>query len=125
VHNQYVVQRFRQEGAVFVDNLNEVPENATVLFSAHGVSPEIRRLARERRLTAIDATCPLVTKVHLEAIKFAKDRYTIILVGHQGHDEVLGTMGEAPEAMVLVENCGDVDRLEFSPETKLAYLTQT
>jgi 4-hydroxy-3-methylbut-2-enyl diphosphate reductase len=125
VHNQYVVQRFRREGAVFVDNLCEVPENATVLFSAHGVSPEIRRLARDRHLTAIDATCPLVTKVHLEAIKFAKERYTIILVGHQGHDEVLGTMGEAPEAMVLVENCEDVDRLEFSPETKLAYLTQT
>lgn len=125
VHNQYVVRTFRQKGAVFVDSLHEVPSGSTVLFSAHGVSPEIRELARERNLFAIDATCPLVTKVHLEAIKYAKGGYTIILIGHEGHDEVIGTMGEAPEAIVLVENEADVDRLEFPPGTKLAYLTQT
>ncbi len=125
VHNQYVVNNFRGQGAVFVNELSEVPEGATVLFSAHGVSPEIRRVAKERNLTAIDATCPLVTKVHLEAIKFAKAHYTIVLIGHEGHDEVLGTMGEAPEAIVLVEDIDDVDRLSFEPGSKLAYLTQT
>lgn len=125
VHNQYVVQTFREKGAVFVDSLEEVPVGSTVLFSAHGVSPEIRRIARERQLLAIDATCPLVTKVHLEAIKYAKGGYTIILIGHDGHDEVLGTMGEAPEAIILVEDCEDVDQLQFTPQTKLAYLTQT
>jgi 4-hydroxy-3-methylbut-2-en-1-yl diphosphate reductase len=125
VHNQYVVNSFKGQGAVFVNDLLEIPESSIVLFSAHGVSPEIRRIARERNLTALDATCPLVTKVHLEAIKFAKDHYTIILIGHQGHDEVIGTMGEAPEAIVLVEDCDEVDQLEFSPGTKLAYLTQT
>lgn len=125
VHNQYVVTTFRDQGAVFVNSLSEVPEGSTVLFSAHGVSPEIRRLAKERKLFAIDATCPLVTKVHLEAIHFAKEHYTIILIGHEGHDEVIGTMGEAPEAIVLVEDCDDVDALEFPTDTKLAYLTQT
>ena len=125
VHNQYVVRTFRDKGAVFVDSLNEVPTGATVLFSAHGVSPAIRTAARERQLFAIDATCPLVTKVHLEAIKYAKGGYTIILIGHDGHDEVLGTMGEAPEAIILVETCDDVAQLHFAPETKLAYLTQT
>ena len=125
VHNQYVVTTFRDQGAVFVNSLTEVPEGSTVLFSAHGVSPEIRSLAKERKLLAIDATCPLVTKVHLEAIHFAKEHYTIVLIGHEGHDEVIGTMGEAPEAIVLVEDCKDVDALEFSPSTKLAYLTQT
>jgi 4-hydroxy-3-methylbut-2-enyl diphosphate reductase len=125
VHNQYVVQRFRDKGAVFVNSLEEVPEGSTVLFSAHGVSPEIRSLAKARGLFAIDATCPLVTKVHLEAIKYAKQGYTIILIGHEGHDEVIGTMGEAPEAIVLVETEQDVDQLNFAPQTKLAYLTQT
>lgn len=125
VHNQYVVQTFREKGAVFVDSLHEVPAGSTVLFSAHGVSPEIRRIAKERQLFAIDATCPLVTKVHLEAIKYAKGGYTIVLIGHDGHDEVLGTMGEAPEAIILVEDQADVDQLQFTPDTKLAYLTQT
>ena len=125
VHNQHVVQTFQGKGAVFVNFLEEIPNGSTVLFSAHGVSPEIRRVAKERELTAIDATCPLVTKVHLEAIKFAKEHYTIILIGHDGHDEVIGTMGEAPEAIVLVENTEDVDALQFPKETKLAYLTQT
>lgn len=125
VHNQYVVQTFKAKGAVFVDTLEEVPPGSTVLFSAHGVSPEIRRIAHERQLFAIDATCPLVTKVHLEAIKYAKGGYTIILIGHDGHDEVIGTMGEAPEAIVLVESEAEVDQLDYSPDVKLAYLTQT
>ncbi|MCA9249098.1 MAG: 4-hydroxy-3-methylbut-2-enyl diphosphate reductase [Planctomycetales bacterium] len=125
VHNKYVVERFRNEGAVFVDTLEEVPLGATLLFSAHGVSPEIRSLAAQRKLAAIDATCPLVTKVHLEALKFARMGYTIVLIGHEGHDEVVGTMGEAPEAIVLVETPEDVAALQVNDETKLAYLTQT
>lgn len=125
VHNRHVVERFRAEGAVFVDQLSEVPEGSRLLFSAHGVSSEVRRVAAERRLKTIDATCPLVTKVHLEALRFARQGYKILLVGHQGHDEVVGTMGEAPEAFVLVESPEQVDRLEFAPGTKLAYLTQT
>ena len=125
VHNKYVVETFQDKGAIFVNELEEVPEGSYLLFSAHGVSPEIRRVAKERRLTAIDATCPLVTKVHLEAIRFAKGGYTIILIGHEGHDEVVGTMGEAPEAIVLVDSEEEVDALEFAPGTKLAYLTQT
>lgn len=125
VHNQFVVHTFKDRGAIFVNSLSEIPSGSTVLFSAHGVSPAIRTEAKERQLLAIDATCPLVTKVHLEAIKFAKEHYTIILIGHDGHDEVIGTMGEAPEAILLVEDIADVDRLEFTPTTKLAYLTQT
>lgn len=125
VHNQHVVQSFQGKGAVFVNTLEEIPNESTVLFSAHGVSPEIRRVAKERRLNAIDSTCPLVTKVHLEAIKFAKEHFTIVLIGHEGHDEVIGTMGEAPEAIVLVEDTEDVNKLQFQAETKLAYLTQT
>jgi 4-hydroxy-3-methylbut-2-enyl diphosphate reductase len=125
VHNKYVVDTFRAKGAIFVDTLDDVPEGATLLFSAHGVSPEIRRIARQRRLRAIDATCPLVTKVHLEAVRFAKEGYTILLIGHEGHDEVIGTMGEAPHSIVLVESVEEVDQLDFPPDTRLAYLTQT
>lgn len=125
VHNKYVVDTFRGKGAVFVNTLEEVPIGSTLLFSAHGVSPAIRKLARDRKLTAIDATCPLVTKVHLEAIRFAKEGYTIVLIGHEGHDEVIGTMGEAPQAMVLVESQAEIDALPFDGTTKLAYLTQT
>jgi 4-hydroxy-3-methylbut-2-enyl diphosphate reductase len=124
VHNKYVVDRFRAQGAVFVDNLEEVPPGSLLLFSAHGVSPEVRRVSKERNLHTIDATCPLVTKVHLEAIKFAKGGYTIVLIGHEGHDEVIGTMGEAPEAILLVESPEEVDQLELTTP-KLAYLTQT
>jgi 4-hydroxy-3-methylbut-2-en-1-yl diphosphate reductase len=113
VHNRFVVDSFRSRGAVFVDNLHQVPEGSCLLFSAHGVSPGVRQLARQRRLHAIDATCPLVTKVHLEAIRFAREGYTIVLIGHEGHDEVLGTMGEAPEAILLVQTVDDVDRLEL------------
>jgi 4-hydroxy-3-methylbut-2-enyl diphosphate reductase len=124
VHNKYVVDRFRSEGAVFVDSIDEVPEGAHLLYSAHGVSPEVRQVARRRGLKTIDATCPLVTKVHLEAIRFAKDGYTIVLIGHEGHDEVIGTMGEAPHAIVLVESPEEVDRLQID-NPRLAYLTQT
>ena len=125
VHNKYVVTSFREKGAIFVDDLNDVPAGSHLLFSAHGISPEIRNLARERRLHAIDATCPLVTKVHIEARRFAEENYTIVLIGHEGHDEVIGTMGEAPQAIVLVETTTDVDQLNIPDDTKLAYLTQT
>ena len=125
VHNKYVVESFKAKGAIFVDELEEVPPGSVLLFSAHGVSPEIRKLARERNLNAIDATCPLVTKVHLEALKYAREGYQIFLIGHEGHDEVIGTMGEAPEVMILVESEEDVDKLDVDPDAKLAYLTQT
>jgi 4-hydroxy-3-methylbut-2-en-1-yl diphosphate reductase len=125
VHNQHVVTLFRDRGVTFVDDLSDVPEGATLLFSAHGVSPEVRRVARQRRLRAIDATCPLVTKVHLEAIRYAEAGYTILLIGHEGHDEVIGTMGEAPEAILLVETPEDVAALVVADEAKVAYLTQT
>lgn len=125
VHNQHVVSTFSDKGAVFVDSIEDVPEGSVVLFSAHGVSPQIRQAASRRHLNALDATCPLVTKVHLEAIKYAREGFTIILIGHQGHDEVIGTMGEAPEAIVLVEDEQDIENLEVADEEKLAYLTQT
>jgi len=125
VHNKFVVETFRHKGAVFVDDLKDVPPGSHLLFSAHGVSPEIRQIARERNLYAIDATCPLVTKVHLEAVRYAKEGYTILLIGHKGHDEVMGTMGEAPEAMILVETPEDVDRLKIADPERVAYLTQT
>jgi 4-hydroxy-3-methylbut-2-enyl diphosphate reductase len=125
VHNRPVVDRFQAQGVVFVDDLAEIPTGSTLLYSAHGVAPAVRKVAAERRLRAIDATCPLVTKVHLEAVRFAREGYTIILIGHEGHDEVLGTMGEAPENMVLVENVADVDNLALPANARVAYLTQT
>ena len=125
VHNRPVVERFRRRGVVFVDRVDEVPSGATLLYSAHGVAPAIREAAAERNLRAIDATCPLVTKVHLEAVRFAREGYTILLIGHEGHDEVLGTMGEAPEHIRLVQDVGEVERLELPAEARLAYLTQT
>ena len=125
VHNRWVVEGFRGEGVVFVDDIDEVPEGAHLLYSAHGVSPEVRRRAAQRRLRTIDATCPLVTKVHREAIRFAEQGYRVVLIGHAGHDEVVGTMGEAPDAMVLVQSPEDVDSLDLPPDCKLAYLTQT
>lgn len=125
VHNKYIVETFRDRGAIFVDDVAGVPEGATLLFSAHGVAPLVRRQAADRNLRSIDATCPLVTKVHLEAIKFAKEGRTIVLIGHEGHDEVIGTMGEAPEAIVLVETSEDVDRLQVTDPHHMAYLTQT
>jgi 4-hydroxy-3-methylbut-2-en-1-yl diphosphate reductase len=125
VHNKYVVERFRSRGVVFVESMEEVPEGSPLLYSAHGVSPQIRDQARGRRLLAIDATCPLVIKVHLEAIRYAQEGYTIVLIGHEGHDEVIGTMGEAPNQMVLVETAEDVENLSLPDPAKVAYLTQT
>jgi 4-hydroxy-3-methylbut-2-enyl diphosphate reductase len=125
VHNRPVVERFRKLGVVFVDSVDEIPEGATVLYSAHGVAPFVREEAASRRLRAIDATCPLVTKVHLEAVRFAREGYTILLIGHEGHDEVLGTMGEAPHCIRLVQDEDEVDRLDLPPDAKVAYLTQT
>jgi 4-hydroxy-3-methylbut-2-enyl diphosphate reductase len=125
VHNRPIVEKFTALGVVFVDDISEVPEGGTVLYSAHGVSPAIRDASKARNLRAIDATCPLVTKVHMEAVKFAREGYTIVLIGHEGHDEVLGTMGEAPHAMVLVEDEADVAALALPADAKLAFLTQT
>lgn len=125
VHNRPVVERFRARGVVFVDGIEEIPIGSTVLYSAHGVAPAIREAAQRRQLNAIDATCPLVTKVHLEAVRFAREGYTILLIGHEGHDEVLGTTGEAPEAIHLVQTAEDVAKLPFPPDAKLAFLTQT
>ena len=125
VHNKHVVDELRDAGAIFVEELHEVPEGARVIFSAHGVSPAVRAEAKERRLQVIDATCPLVTKVHIEAIKFAKQDYTIILIGHRDHDEVTGTLGEAPKNTILVSDVEDVNRLDVKDPERMVYLTQT
>jgi 4-hydroxy-3-methylbut-2-enyl diphosphate reductase len=125
VHNKLVVEQLAQRGAIFVDQETEVPEGETVVFSAHGVAPSVHANAEQRGLQTIDATCPLVTKVHVEAKKFAADGYTIVLIGHEGHEEVEGTMGEAPEHIVLIETEEDVDRLEVDDPTRIAYISQT
>jgi 4-hydroxy-3-methylbut-2-enyl diphosphate reductase len=125
VHNRHVVDRFKERGVVFVDELSEVPSHSTVVFSAHGVAPAVWDEGRERGLRIIDATCPLVTKVHLEVQRHVDRGDTVVLIGHEGHDEVLGTMGQAPGRVVLVENEEDVHRLQVDDETKLAYVTQT
>jgi 4-hydroxy-3-methylbut-2-enyl diphosphate reductase len=125
VHNKHVVEQLRERGAVFVESETEVPEGATVVFSAHGVAPSVHANAGQRQLFTIDATCPLVTKVHVEAKKFAAEGYTIVLVGHAGHEEVEGTMGEAPDNIVLIENERDVDELEVEDPSKVAYISQT
>jgi 4-hydroxy-3-methylbut-2-enyl diphosphate reductase len=125
VHNKHVVQELREKGAIFVDQETEIPEGATAVFSAHGVAPSVRANAAARRLDTIDATCPLVTKVHVEARKFAQQGYTIVLVGHDGHEEVEGTMGEAPDRIVLVENEQDVAELEVEDPDRIAFVTQT
>lgn len=125
VHNRIVVERFQNQGVTFVDSVDEVPCGSTLVFSAHGVSPAVRQAARERKLQVIDATCPLVTKVHLEAIRYAREGYTIILIGHRGHDEIIGTIGEAPDNIVLVESPEDIELLQFEDSDKLACLTQT
>jgi len=125
VHNRFVVDYFRKRGVIFVNELDEVPDSATVIFSAHGVSPAVREMAKRKNLRVIDATCPLVTKVHLEAIRFAQEGYSIILIGHAGHEEVEGTMGEAPHCTYLVQSVEDVERLEVPNPDKVAYLTQT
>ncbi|MRJ76594.1 4-hydroxy-3-methylbut-2-enyl diphosphate reductase [Aeromicrobium sp. SMF47] len=125
VHNKHVVNNLAARGAIFVEELDEVPEGATVVFSAHGVSPMVHAEAAERQLKTIDATCPLVTKVHHEARRFASDGYQILLIGHEGHEEVEGTAGEAPEHITLVQTPDDVDHIEFPPGTRLSWLSQT
>jgi 4-hydroxy-3-methylbut-2-enyl diphosphate reductase len=125
VHNKHVVEDLERRGAVFVDTVDEVPHDATLVFSAHGVSPAVRDEAAGRRLTTIDATCPLVTKVHTQARRYAEAGYTIAFIGHAGHEEVEGTMGEAPEAIVLVENVADARTVELPADRPLAYITQT
>src|SRR5438128_2263018 len=125
VHNRHVVERFDKRGVVFVDHIQEIPHGANVLYSAHGVAPAVRAASAERRLNAIDATCPLVTKVHLEAVRFAREGYLIFLIGHEGHDEVLGTLGEAPQSIRLVQDEAEVAALDLPPGAKVAYLTQT
>ncbi len=125
VHNTYLVEHFSSRGAIFVDQLRDVPIGATLMYSAHGVSPRIRQEAQARALNIIDATCPLVTKVHGEAVRYARKGYTLILIGHRGHDEVVGIMGEAPGVIHLVESVNDVTALEVGQPSHIAYLTQT
>ena len=125
VHNRHVVEALRDKGAVFVDELDEVPSGATVIFSAHGVSPAVRDDADHRRLRVIDATCPLVTKVHMEAIRYAREGRTIVLVGHADHDEVIGTTGEAPERIAVIDSVEEAEALEVADPERVAYLTQT
>jgi 4-hydroxy-3-methylbut-2-en-1-yl diphosphate reductase len=125
VHNKHVVETLRERGAIFVDEETEVPEGAVCVFSAHGVAPSVREGAIARNLQTIDATCPLVTKVHREAVRFAEQGYTIVLVGHDGHEEVEGTMGEAPERIVLVQDEQDVEKLEIENPERVAFITQT
>src|SRR3984957_18308468 len=125
VHNKHVVDELREAGAIFVEEICEVPFGARAIFSAHGVAPEVRREAAARHLEVIDATCPLVTKVHLEAVRCAREGYSILLIGHSHHDEVIGTLGEAPDSSYLVETVEDVDRLQLRDPTRVRYLTQT
>jgi 4-hydroxy-3-methylbut-2-enyl diphosphate reductase len=125
VHNKHVVEELTERGAIFVEEHTEVPEGAVCVFSAHGIAPSVREGAAQRRLETIDATCPLVTKVHREAVRFAEQGYTIVLVGHAGHEEVEGTMGEAPDKIVLVQDEQDVDTVEVEDPDRVAYVTQT
>jgi 4-hydroxy-3-methylbut-2-en-1-yl diphosphate reductase len=125
VHNKHVVEQLTARGAIFVDQETEVPEGKMVVFSAHGVAPSVHANAAARRLRTIDATCPLVTKVHVEARKFAAQGYTVVLIGHDGHEEVEGTTGEAPDSIVLVQTAEDVDHLDVDDPEKVAYITQT
>jgi len=125
VHNRYVVEELRAKGAIFVDELDEVPDDATVIFSAHGISPEVRTEAERRRLRVIDATCPLVTKVHLEAVRYARENYSIVLIGHADHDEVIGTLGEAPDRIHVIASAEEARKLQVPDPEKIAYLTQT
>ena len=125
VHNKHVVQRLRNEGAVFVENIDEIPEGSHAIFSAHGVSPEVRKRAEKRKLQVLDATCPLVTKVHREAQRYAQKEHTIILIGHHNHVEVKGTVGEAPEHIFVVGTVEEVSDLKIPDEKKVGYITQT
>jgi 4-hydroxy-3-methylbut-2-enyl diphosphate reductase len=125
VHNRHVVEDFERRGVTFVNDVGDVPEGAVLVYSAHGISPEIRRQAKQQRLVEVDATCPLVTKVHLEVLKFARDGYKILFIGHRRHDEAVGTVGEAPDAVIVVEGPDDVAKLPALDDAKLAYVTQT
>jgi len=125
VHNAYVVNELRDKGAIFVEDLNEVPKGGIVVFSAHGVSQEVRKNAQERGLQVYDATCPLVTKVHLEVVKMCKDGFTVLMIGHAGHPEVEGTMGQVPKGIFLIEKLEDIDSLSFPDDEKIAFVTQT
>src|SRR4051812_22646856 len=125
VHNRYVVEELAAKGAIFVDSVEEVPEGERVIYSAHGVSPEVREASLRRRLRVIDATCPLVTKVHVEAVKFAREGYSLILIGHRDHDEIIGTLGEAPAVTQVVNSPAQVERLVVPDPNRVAYLTQT
>lgn len=125
VHNTWVVEYFRRRGVVFVDSIDEVPHGARLLFSAHGVAPGVRKTALERNIETIDATCPLVAKVHRAVIRYASEGYAILLIGHRGHDEVIGVMSEAPEYIRVVENEREIRSVTFPPDAKVAYLTQT
>src|SRR6201987_5483411 len=125
VHNRFVVEELQGKGAIFVDSVDEVPEGERVIYSAHGVSPEVRSASKERGLRVIDATCPLVTKVHVEAVKFAKEGYSLILIGHRDHDEVIGTLGEAPAVTQVVGSPAEVASVTLPDPNRVAYLTQT
>lgn len=125
VHNTYVVEQLRRRGAIFVESIGDVPHGGVLVFSAHGVPPTVRQEAKERELRVIDATCPLVTKVHLEALKFAREKRTIILIGHKDHQEIVGTSGEAPDRTIVVDSVAAVDALQVDEPERLAFLTQT
>jgi 4-hydroxy-3-methylbut-2-enyl diphosphate reductase len=125
VHNRHVVRRFVERGITFVNSIDEVPVGATVVYSAHGVSPEVRRQAEGRNLVQVDSTCPLVAKVHTEAIRYARKDFTIVLIGHRNHDEIVGTLGEAPDCTHVVENVREVEELQIPDDHRVAYLTQT
>ena len=125
VHNKHVVQDFQGRGVTFVDSIEEVPEGGVVVYSAHGISPAVRKASKSRQLVEVDATCPLVTKVHLEVLRFVRDGYTIIFIGHRDHDEAVGTVGEAPESIIVVESPEEVEQLQLPQDAKLAFVTQT
>jgi 4-hydroxy-3-methylbut-2-enyl diphosphate reductase len=125
IHNRYVVDELKRKGAFFVEEVDEVPDGSWLIYSAHGISPNVRRSAREKKLRTIDATCPLVTKVHLEAIHYARRGYTILLIGHEDHDETVGTLGEAPDAIRLIETKQEAEEVEVPDPERVAYLTQT
>src|SRR6266496_5080538 len=125
VHNRYVVENLSKRDVIFVDSIEEIPDGSVCVFSAHGVSPQVVELAQTKRLRVIDATCPLVTKVHLEAVRFSRDGYSMVLIGHKDHDEVIGTLGEVPECSYLVETVEDADNLDLPDPARVRYLTQT
>jgi 4-hydroxy-3-methylbut-2-enyl diphosphate reductase len=125
VHNRYVVEDFKRRGVTFVNDVSEVPDGGIIVYSAHGISPEVRRQSKQRRLVEVDATCPLVTKVHMEVLRYARDGFTILFIGHPNHDEAVGTVGEAPKSIIVVESPEDVARVKIPDASKVAFVTQT